>query len=82
MFAAEAAIDWHQSLDIVATCNEINPIIGECGQRVPLAVYLPAVVLGEVLIAYSLPPKWRKLFEGFALGLETHTIWSNYENGY
>jgi len=76
-FAAALAIDWAQSQSITMHCAEENPVIGPCGDRVPLGVYIPAVLVAELAAAVVLPPRYRRMVEGVAVGAELHVVWMN-----
>jgi hypothetical protein len=45
-------VDWSQTREIVAICQEQNPIIGWCGERVPVDAYFPVVILANLVIGY------------------------------
>jgi hypothetical protein len=76
-FVATAAVDWHQSTGIVDDCRELNPVIGSCGDVVPLSVYFPVLVALHVVIAAALPRRWRGIFQGVTIGIEATTIYRN-----
>ena len=76
-FGAELAVDAAQTGHIVAECQEYNPIVGPCGERVPFPVYQLAVAVLHVAVAAALPPRWREIFQGVTIGVEGHTIYFN-----
>lgn len=79
-FAGELAIDAYQTQTyFLPTCAELNPIVGRCGERVPLAVYLPVSFALHVAIAWALPPRARDLFQAFSLGAEGLAITHNWQ---
>ena len=79
-FFLATTIDWGQTQDITAACDEVNPVMGSCGQRVPVGAYFPMLLLAHVAIAAALPPSWRSTFQGFTLGMElTTTYWNHRE---
>jgi hypothetical protein len=66
--------DWHQTQDIVANCQELNPVIGQCGERVPVNVYFPVVILGNLALGAILGKWWWATI----MGAEAATVWSNW----
>src|SRR5262245_34090715 len=44
-FVAVTTIDWMQTNGITARCNETNPILGDCGQHVPVGFYFPLALV-------------------------------------
>lgn len=81
-FVAATALDWHQTLTITKYCNEINPIIGDCGQNVSLNVYFPVVIALHVLASAIIPRSWRPIWQGISIGGEGGTVLSNYREKY
>lgn len=79
-FAGATAADWHQTRGIVTTCSEQNPIIGACGERVPVDAYFPIALLIHVGIAALLPPGYRTAWQTLYIGAEINQVWSNYRN--
>ena len=71
------AVDYKQTKNFVKNCRELNPIMGECGKRIPPEVYFPVVAGLHVLTAILLPSDYRYIFQGFTLGLEMSTIHTN-----
>jgi hypothetical protein len=76
-FIATTAIDWHQTMSITANCNELNPVIGSCGDGVPPNAYFPMTFVLHAAVAAALPPRWREVFQGFTIGLEASTTYRN-----
>lgn len=72
------AIDWQQTVWITDECREINPVIGRCGENIPVHVYFPVVIVASTAIAVVLPKRWRNMFQAFVLGMEATTTYSNY----
>jgi hypothetical protein len=70
-------VDWHQTKDITARCSEINPIIGECGQRMNMHVYFVSVIALEMIVGRLLSPSWRSVLHGAWIGAEGATVWDN-----
>lgn len=71
------SIDWLQTRDIVRECQELNPIIGECGQRVSPDVYFPVVILGTLAAGYLIGGAWGDATFAAMAGAETATVWAN-----
>jgi hypothetical protein len=76
-FFAATTVDWQQTQDITADCGEVNPVLGPCGQRVPVGVYFPLVLAAHAAISSLLPPSWRTTFQAFTLGTEISTTYWN-----
>lgn len=81
-FVAPTTVDELQTVNIVARCQEANPIIGECGQRVSVGLYFFAFELGHALVSYLLPPSARVWWQGVTIGTEVHTAWRNHLDGF
>lgn len=71
------ATDWAQTVWITEDCSEHNPILGECGERVPHYVYFPVMIAGSMIISRVLPEWYRGVFQGAVTGAEAATIWDN-----
>lgn len=77
-FLVEDTIDGLQSRKFVASCHEENPVIGGCGQRLPLGLYIPLTALLHVGIAEAIPHgTWRTIFLAATAGAELDTIYAN-----
>lgn len=70
--------DWQQTTDVHMTCTEENPIIGKCGERVPVNVYFPVVIGAHLAVGMLLPKRWREIWFATVAGAEGSTVWSNY----
>lgn len=70
-------VDWHQTKDIIKNCDEINPIIGKCGQRVNMHVYFVGVLAIEMITARLMSQNWRSTFHGAWIGVEAATVYDN-----
>lgn len=81
-FATALAVDWSQSQGITQECMEENPLIGPCGDRVPLGVYMPVTFAAALTASVMLPPKYRRALEGLLVGAELHSVWLNNASGY
>lgn len=73
------AADWKQTRGITAQCLELNPLLGECGERFPVNVYFPLVMVANLGIAHLLGP-WREVQLGAVTGAEAATVWSNWRS--
>jgi hypothetical protein len=78
VIGAEVLGDSVQTARGVTTCSESNPIIGACGERVPVLVYMGAALALETVVAWALPPAWRRWFEGGVAGVEADVIYGNW----
>lgn len=77
-FAAATLVDGLQSRSIVAECREANPVIGECGDRLPLAIYIPLSALLHAAITGAIPHgTGRTVWLGVSAGAELDTVYSN-----
>lgn len=79
-YVAASLLDWYQTANggILTRCKEQNPILGPCGERVPLALYIPvgdAAILG---LAYLVPDRWRPAVLGLLAGAELDTVYVNH----
>lgn len=70
-------IDWLQTRDIVRECQELNPIIGECGQRVDPDVYFPIAIVSLLVTAYAIGGDAGDLMLMGVAGAQTATVWGN-----
>ncbi len=71
-------IDWHQTHDIAPRCLESNPVIGECGQGLPVNIYFPVVLTAHLAVGYMLPEHWRIAWFAAIGGMQASTVWSNW----
>ena len=76
-FFVATTVDWQQTQDITLACDEVNPVIGTCGQRVPVSLYFPVLLVAHAAIAALLPPRWRTAFQAFTAGMEVSTTYWN-----
>ena len=73
------ATDWGQTVqDVVPNCNEANPIIGECGERLRPGVYFPVIIATTMVVTRLPPENLRSVFQGAMIGAETATVWDNW----
>jgi hypothetical protein len=78
-FATITADDWRQTRTITRHCDEINPLIGPCGENLPVDGYFPAAILLHAAISAALPPRWRTLWQGVTIGAELNQVWRNHQ---
>ena len=76
-FAMVTTFDWAQSAEVTARCDETNPVVGWCGQRVPIGVYFPIALAAHAAISALLPPSARTIFQAATTGMETTTVYWN-----
>jgi hypothetical protein len=77
-FAGALVLDYKQTQQITDQCFEWNPIIGQCGQRVPPTIYFLLGTLIHAGVTAVIPNgSWRTLFQGLTLGIEAETIHTN-----
>lgn len=77
-----SAADWRQTRDITRHCDEINPIMGTCGQRVPVDLYFPAFAAAMLVAAHVVPSgPWRTAVLAAFAGSELTYVYSNMMQG-
>ena len=74
------AADWMQTRTFARRpqCDELNPIIGECGEHVSPDVYFPVMLAAHMLVGYVLPARWRDVWFGAVAGAQASTVWANF----
>lgn len=70
--------DWYQTQGITAACQELNPIIGACGERVSVNTYFPVAIAAHLTVGLLLPAHWRDVWFGAVAGAQVSTVWSNW----
>lgn len=81
-FLAPSTIDELQTLSITARCQEGNPIIGPCAERVGVGIYFFGMVAIHAAISWALPSSARVVWQSFTSGMETKTATRNWADGY
>ncbi len=82
-FDASLAADYTQTVEIVSKGEEMNPMIGAYGERVPPAAYFPAVAVGHMAVARVLPAGWPRLtWQIVTLALQLECVIHNRREGY
>ena len=77
------AVDWGQTQGITADGRELNPIVGAHGERVPLNLYAPAIMVCNVLVSAVLPHGWmRTSWQVGTVGVQTWSVVHNHNAGY
>ncbi len=77
-FAAELIADGAQTMTYVTpACIERNPVIGKCGDRLPIPLYIPIVFALGLVSTAAIPPRWRPIVEGILLGYEGGIVYTN-----
>lgn len=71
-------VDWHQTVKITEGCREINPIIGECGQRVNMHLYFASVLILQGIVGRLISPDWRSTMHGAWIGVESAVVYDNF----
>jgi len=80
--SAVLVADWAQTRAITGDCSEANPIMGLCGEKLSPDIYFPVVIVGHALLMHALPRSWRRVAQGITIGVQAHTVHSNYQAGY
>ncbi len=70
-------VDWYQTKSIALGCQELNPVIGPCGERVPVDLYMMGVIASSLVLAHFVGDRWRPVLLGALAGAEAATVWSN-----
>lgn len=80
----EGGVALAMTADMVTTytatkwCTEANPIIGQCGGRIPVGIYFPLVLAAHVGLSYLIPAgRWRTTFQAVVIGTEGHAAFRN-----
>lgn len=81
-FAATMLGDYLQTRRIVRAGREVNPLIGQRGQRIPPAVYFPATFLLHTAAMRALPQPWRRVAQGLSIGFEGGVVGRNTALGF
>ena len=81
-FAAATTVDWHQTEAITYNCAETNPVLGRCGERMPVDAFMPIAMVAHAAISAVIPPRWRTIWQALGIGAEVSTDFENYENRY
>ncbi len=81
-FGATLAADYLQTRQVTADGKEGNPVMGHRGERMPPAVYFPAVAVAHVAAARCMPRPWRTIFQAFTVGWQVDAIHTNWDAGY
>ncbi len=76
------AADMVQTLDLTRDCLEFNPVMGSCGQRVPVIPYFVGVAAAHTALAHVLPRKWRRVSQGVIVAVQSVTVARNWHFGY
>lgn len=82
VFAVALSVDYLQTRLITDDCIETNPVIGKCGERMPIESYFATALLGHALAAHYLPGRLRSLFQGVTIGFAIFTADKNHTYGY
>lgn len=77
-YLAVTTLDLMQTTKITAICNEENPIIGECGQRVSPQVWFFVTDFLGYIVMNELPSRERGWILGLADGIEMKTVYRNW----
>lgn len=70
------AVDWAQTRGYVATCREGNPLLGRCGEGIPVDVYFPLVIVGMLALGPALGD-WESDLYATMAGIEAATVVRN-----
>ena len=71
------AADWVQTTTIVADCDEKNPFIGRCGERIPPDVWFPLMMAGNLAAGLLLGDVFGQGWFGAVTGGQAATVIHN-----
>ena len=57
---------------------EGNPVLGRDGERVPPFAYFAGILVVHATVAALLPPTWRTMWQGGAIGIEARQVVGNF----
>ena len=77
-YVAIALADYAETKIITGDCYEGNPLIGECGERVPAEAYFATMIGLHLLVAHLLPGRARTIWQGVTIGVQGRTVVNNY----
>ena len=75
--AIVVAVDAHQTMAFTGSCLELNPVIGRCGDNVPVPLYFLGALALHATVSLLLPDRWRTGFQALTLGVQTHAVYRN-----
>lgn len=78
---AALVLDWRQTQRITADCQESNPLLGSCGDRIPPGVYFPAVIALHLAAGVALPAGWSEAWFAAWAGFEGKVVHYNHRAG-
>lgn len=82
-YSSALAADYTQTVEIVEDGNETNPVMGATGERVPPALYFPAVAAGHLAVVHALPAGWpRRVWQLVTLAMQLECVIHNRREGY
>lgn len=70
-------VDWYQTMGITRDCQELNPAIGPCGERIHPDLWMIGAIAGHLALAHLVGAGWRPVVLGAMAGAEAATVWSN-----
>lgn len=80
--------DWLQTRDISHDCRrgldawEHNPMLGECPSYGEVNGYFAITLVAHYLTTDALPPRWRKPFQHFTIGMQASAVGHNLSLGF
>lgn len=83
IMTAIVTMDYKQTLDITRSPNhtERNPFLGEYPSKKKVRYLIPLALAGHTAVAYMLPHKYREIWQGVGIGVESWAVGSNDNNG-
>jgi hypothetical protein len=83
VFTTLLFVDHMQTREIVKSdyYYEANPILGRYPTMEEVEVYHALCALGHAGIAYMLPEEYRRVWQCVWIGIETHSVYRNYQVG-
>ena len=75
--------DYLQTMEIIedGSLYETNPILGRYPSKQETSAYFASCAITAAVAAFLLPPKQRRWLYIFLIGIESNTIYHNYQIG-
>ena len=84
IFTGLVLVDNQQTKNAIENENfrELNIFLGENPSKPEVDMYTVAVIALHSLAVWWMPQRYRKSFQTFSLGVQSHTVWINYRVTY
>jgi hypothetical protein len=81
-FAGLMLADYLQTVDITADGRESNPVMGNHGENIPPSLYFLSATVTHAIVMVALPKSVRRVAMGVAIGVQIHSVQTNWHAGY